>query len=298
MNAVGLQNRYEEKEIFTVEKLKEILKQAILEEVYTTPKPGLVDLDDNGAHRDMDVHTFEASTEAIVPWLAKMYETGAEWTGTPEKLFEVIRSAGKKAEAAMFAATKDVNTHKGLIFIMGILAASAGFCGQRDGEFNSDEILKFAARMTAKPLEKEFREMETREPVTNGEKLYARFREKGVRGQAQTGFPVIRESALPLMRRYLAMGADKNRTNLCVLLRIITRVTDTNVWGRSSFEEVKWLQNESDRIMQHGGAFTQTGMAALRHLNTRCIYKNISPGGAADLLAATIFLYNLEQYGL
>lgn len=279
----------------TESELKELFRQSILGEVYTTPKPGLVDLKDSGAHRDMDVSTFEASTEAIVPYLCEMFYMGRDWKQTPEELFAEIRKTGRKAEWKMYEATGGVNTHKGLIFTMGILAAAAGYERTRDGEFVPEEILKFSSRMTAVPLEKEFTEMASREPVTHGEKLYHNYQERGIRGEAQKGFPVIRIFALPLMRKYRAMGADANRTNISVLLRIISKLTDTNVWSRSSSTELWWLQDQADKIMRHGGAFTQTGMAATERLNRSCIYRNISPGGAADLLAATLFLCNLEQ---
>mgnify|MGYP000647695708 CR=1 FL=1 len=94
-----------------------------MEEVYTTPKPGLVDREDTGAHTDMDCQTFQKSTEAIAEDLAAMFEAGYSWEADPETLFPLLRERGKKTEEKMFAATGGVNTHKGIIFTIGILAA-------------------------------------------------------------------------------------------------------------------------------------------------------------------------------
>ena len=86
---------------------------ALLEEVYTTPKPGLVDLYSCGAHTDMDVQTFERSAEALRPWFIRMAAQGYLLTCTREELFTQIRQTGIMAEKAMFQATDGVNTHKG-----------------------------------------------------------------------------------------------------------------------------------------------------------------------------------------
>lgn len=98
---------------------------AMLEEVYTTPKPGLVDLYSNGAHKDMDVHSFEASAQALEPWLCQMAELGLCCDGSTEELFEEFRRLGIRAEEDMYRATGGVNTHKGALFTLGIFCGAA-----------------------------------------------------------------------------------------------------------------------------------------------------------------------------
>ena len=99
---------------------------ALMAEVGATPKPGLVDRCDSGAHADMNYATFEASTAAIVPYLTQMFEQGTAWESHDyNMLFEAIRLTGIEAEKAMFAATDGVNTHKGMIFSMGTIAAAS-----------------------------------------------------------------------------------------------------------------------------------------------------------------------------
>ena len=99
------------------------LLSGLLGEVYATPKPGLVDRNNPGAHKDMDVETFEKSTQAILPYLLQMGEKGWDWTGTGTELFTALRPLGAAAEKAMFLATNNVNTHKGIIFSLGLVTS-------------------------------------------------------------------------------------------------------------------------------------------------------------------------------
>ena len=108
--------------------MEEAAAYGLLEEVRTTPKPGLVDLHDSGAHRDMCYQTFVDSTHAIVPYLAEMAEAGWRHDGDLKGVFPAIRPVGVKAEQAMFAATGGVNTHKGMIFSLGIIAPAWATC--------------------------------------------------------------------------------------------------------------------------------------------------------------------------
>lgn len=268
---------------------------ALLGEVYTTPKPGLVDCHDTGAHRDMDVHTFEKSSEAITPYISRMFYSGYNWIRRPEELFAKIRKIGMQAEQAMYENTNGVNTHKGLIFTMGILAAAAGNYYQQEHSFDAERILKKVSAMTTAPLEEEFQHIAEHEPVTHGEILFHEYGEKGIRGEAQKGFPIIEKIALPVLRSTRMMGMDTNRSNIQVLLSIMAELNDTNVWSRGSYQEMQWLKEQAAEICRQGGVFFETGLRKTEELNRLCIDKNLSPGGAADLLAASLFLYYLEN---
>ena len=126
---------------------------ALLEEVYTTPKPGLVDLYSNGAHSDMDVHTFERSAQALYPWFVQMAMQGYSFFGTPEELFLEIRKTGLEAEKAMYTATNGVNTHKGLIFTLGIFCAAAGRCSREyQRRVTLQKLIDMEQQMTSRIL--------------------------------------------------------------------------------------------------------------------------------------------------
>lgn len=303
------------------------VRNALLGEVYATPKPGLVDRRDTGAHRDMNYETFLASTEAITPFMVRMFAEGMDATAagrTPEEVFQAIRGIGLEAEQAMYAATDGVNTHKGMIFTMGIVLAAAGILYARDGYGTVDAILDMARQMTARSMAEDFRKMLEHPPKTHGERLFRTYGERGIRGQAMEGFPILRDTAVPWLRRFQNICTDaelqrdiaaqatlrrgllqdtgsmhaehfENAVHVSTLIAIMSVLNDTNVFIRSSYEDMCWLQAESSTILGMGAMFTEEGVRAIEALNMACIEKNISPGGAADILAVAILLLKLTE---
>lgn len=307
------------------------VRNALLGEVYATPKPGLVDRRDTGAHRDMNYETFLASTEAITPFMVRMFAEGMDATAaahTPEEVFLAIRGIGLEAERAMYAATDGVNTHKGMIFTMGIVLAAAGIlyvsADKTSGQITVDAILDRTRQMTARSMAEDFRKMLEHPPKTHGERLFRTYGERGIRGQAMEGFPILRDTAVPWLRRFQNICTDaelqrdiaaqatlrrgllqdtgsmhaehfENAVHVSTLIAIMSVLNDTNVFIRSSYEDMCWLQAESSTILGMGAMFTEEGVRAIEALNMACIEKNISPGGAADILAVAILLLKLTE---
>ncbi len=268
---------------------------ALMAEVGATPKPGLVDRHDSGAHSDMDYNTFEASTNAIVPYLTRMFEAGYAWEGRDyNALFEMIRPIGREAEAAMFAATDGVNTHKGMIFSMGTIAAAAGLFYKRNSRFDAEKILMLAGYLCYDAMRRDFQKIDRKNPKTNGELLYLRYSKKGIRGEAQKGFPSIRSVSLPALRSAFHNGQSENEAYLNTLLTLMANVDDTNVLSRSNTVIQGYVKSAAGHVLKLGGASTREGMEALKKLNQKFIHLNVSPGGCADLLAVTILLCRLE----
>lgn len=276
-------------------KAEQYMQYALLGEVYTTPKPGLVDLRDTGAHKDMDYQTFEKSTCAIVPYMGQMYEEGARWTKDPELLFAKIRSIGVMAERAMFQATEGVNTHKGILFTMGITAAAAGLFYQKNAFYDVNKILELGRRMCAGTLKKELGQIELETAKTHGEQLYKDYAQRGIRGEVIDGFPVIRMAAYPMLKHFMKKGENPNQAALQTLLYAMACLGDTNVVSRGGIEGLGWLRENAAGILSLGGVFTEAGREEIQMMNQRCIERNISPGGSADMLALTIFLWELEN---
>lgn len=277
--------------------IEEAATSSLIDEVSATPKPGLVDLKDNGAHTDMDFHTFEASTHAIVPYITTMAKLGMDWQYEKEGLFLALRPIGVEAEKSMFAATKGVNTHKGMIFSMGLTAAAAGYSYQQSGVLQAANILELCREMCATPLEQDFAGISATEPKTHGERLFLQYGIRGIRGEAAKGFPAILRYSLPVLLKSSDLSAyNWNRICLQVLLNLMAKVDDTNVLYRTNYESLAYVRERADFIISLGGSFTEKGLQALEALNTDFIKRNISPGGCADLLAITLFLWRLEQF--
>lgn len=282
------------------------VSKALLGEVYTTPKPGLVDLRDTGAHRDMDIHTFEKSTAAIAPYISEMFCEGYGGNLSGERLFQSIRQIGIEAEQAMFEATKGINTHKGILFTMGIISGAAGYYYRKQHHFCIKEILSLGGNLCKKTLEDDFKKIINKMqknknlidiPLSHGEKMYLRYGIRGARGEAQDGFPILADYLWPLFCKYKKDGRSGNALNLEILLWAIALSEDTNVLKRGGIEGGVWLKEKVRYILDKGGAFTKEGLASIEKLNEECISKNISPGGAADLLAAILYLEELDQMG-
>lgn len=291
----------------------------LLEEVRTTPKPGLVDLHDNGAHRDMCYGTFVASTGAVVPYLVEMAAAGYRLDGDLDALFPAIRPIGVEAEKAMFAATGGVNTHKGIIFSLGIIAATIGYRLGRfyasgrmcdgaafsaatsgasapvPGIFDPYAVLEQAGEAVHHWLEQDFARMKARPPVTHGEHLFAEYGYRGIRGEAQDGFPSLRLFALPAMESARTGQTDDNRARLWVLLTLMANVDDTNILIRSNPSTLEYVQEEARRLLISHPVITDSVLEKLALMNEDFIRRNISPGGCADLLAIAIFFQRFEE---
>ena len=268
--------------------------RALLREAAATPKPGLVDRRNNGAHRDMGFYTFLDSAIAIAPYFGRMAAAGAEPGADAKTLLASIRPIGIAAERAMNCATGGVNTHKGAIFSLGVLSAAAGLVLSQNGSRRAEDLLGAAAKIPA-PAEKELGRL-LEAPATNGERLYREQGVAGVRGEAAAGFPEVRDRALPLMRRLRREGKHgEDEILLQVLLTLMASVTDTNLLSRGGAEGLSFAQREAGRILALGGALCEEGRAALGALDLIFIERNLSPGGCADLLALTVFLERWES---
>jgi len=271
--------------------------KALREEVLTTPKPGLVDLFGSGGHTDMDYHTFERSAYALEPYFGMMAEQGATWKGSLPGLFAEVRKIGLEAEAAMFSATGGVNTHKGMLFSVGILSAASAYARAQYNCTDPDLICSLASKMTKQTLEDEFMQILKKTNKTHGEELYATQGIRGIRGEVMDGFVSVRTLSLPWYKEYLRQGRDPNLARLQVLLALMANVTDTNVLYRHDAKTQSYVQMSAHHILQKGGAFTEDGMKLIEELDRTFTERRISCGGCADLLGVTIFLYDLSLLG-
>lgn len=273
------------------EKIGDMAYRALLEEVYTSPKPGLVDLYSNGAHKDMDVSTFERSADALKPYFAAMAQEGIKHKDSPFEIFSNIRRLGIDAEKAMYHATAGVNTHKGLIFNMGILSAAVGACIERDDTVTLYSLMEMEQAMVRDTLLKEVHGM--RDFTSNGEKNLQKYGTMGARGEAISGYQSIRTISLPVMAKGISEGRDFNLVKLQTLFALMSQVDDSNIIARHNLEALHEVQGLAKEFLSSGGAYQEEAVSILKRMDKDFIDRNISAGGCADLLAVTIFLADL-----
>jgi len=273
-----------------------LCQKALREEVELSPKPGLVDREDPGAHTDMCLHTFYRSIFTLVPYFRETVRAGENTCRIPlAEVLPRVRRIGIDAERAMFAATGGVNTHKGAIFSLGILCLSIGRLEGLGLTPTVSRVLRVARGMCKGLVKKEWGKDSTI-LHTKGWKAYKQYGVTGARGEAEKGFPRVRFFALPLLK--LLTSLFPNRRDQClltVLLGLMVIVKDTNVLGRGGLIGLRWMRLFSLRVLLWGGAFTGRGMRLLRVFREKCKARNLSPGGSADLLAVTIFLDSLTS---
>ena len=286
--------------------LAQFAARALLEEVAVTPKPGLVDRANNGAHKDMDFSTFQASAAALTPYWEACFRSGhserseesvspaatlerktdpstplrsaqddrqeslpkhadkqclslhaipcpvchserSAESVSPAEAFAKLRPLGKRAERDMLAATGGVNTHKGAIFTLGVLCGAIGRRWTAEEGFPSvDIILDEAAAMTRQTLEAE---LPAARWNTAGETLYRQYGTRGIRGEVADGLPAVREISLPVFKKLLAEGLDRNHAAAVTLLHLIAKVEDTNLLHRGGPEGAAWAKQAAAALI-------------------------------------------------
>lgn len=266
--------------------------QALLDEVTLTPKPGLVDLRSRGAHTDLNWALMCHSACVLQPVFAAMADAGAQ-SEDDDLLRQRIGAIGRDGEALMLAATGGVNTHRGAIWALGLLVTAAAQQGARGASLASLAPQAVAARAGALA-----RLTDHAAPVATGNKgelACRQYQVDGARGQARAGFPLVTGAGLPALHASRARGDNETTARLNALLAIISQLDDTCVLSRGGEAALLALQTGAARVLAAGGAATAAGSQALLALEAVALARGVSPGGAADLLAATLFLDRLTQ---
>ena len=262
--------------------------RALLYEVTTTPKPGLVDRRNSGSHTDMDSFTFMSSAAALYPYFEACAKVGRETMDRPApETFAALRPLGCEAEGEMLDATNGVNTHKGAVFSIGVTCAALGRLN-RATWCDPARVLQEVAAMTMGLTQQDLADVTTENAVTAGQKLYAQYGITGIRGQVEAGLPVVLHHGLPVLENGLKLGYDINRAGCAALLEILVHSTDTNMIARSSRErQLAWVAHVKELLAQT----PYPDEEALVELDDQFIAENLSPGGSADLLALTYLLH-------
>jgi len=266
---------------------------AVAAEATATPKPGLVDERGSGVHDDMDLELLVASGRAIAPFFRACVGRAARraMRGLTERpaALRRLRSLGRRAEAAMFAATGGVNTHKGLVFSLGLLCGAVGLLVGEGTRPRAAEVCAAAARMTEGLVERELMVL-GEAGTTKGERNWLHHRSAGVRGEATAGFPSVLNHGLPEYER----SAGRHGAAVRALLALMAVVDDGVVLARGGPAGLAELQRLARAALAGRWPDEAAGVAAFDELEEFCRRRRLSPGGSADLLAATLFLARLE----
>jgi len=260
--------------------LADLAIEALIDEADLSPKPGLVDRRSNGAHPDMSLALMHASALALWPCLRNM-AAAAQAIGTiNQPLRATLGQLGREGETAMLAATQGVNTHRGAIWALGLLVAAKAL----DPDADAGTLAARAGRIAL------FDDPAMPQQHSHGQEVRQRYGTSGAREQAQQGFPAVIGHGLPQLLRSRAAGASEPHARLDALLAIMAVLSDTCVLWRSGPAGLATVQQGARAVLAAGGCASLAGRRHLRQLDQQLLHLNASPGGAADLLAACLFL--------
>lgn len=288
----------------TLSYISQLAGKALLNEVSLSPKPGLVDCSNNGAHDDMTIMTFLESSLALMPHFSRYLEIGYQgYQDRPKTLFENLRQEGILAEKAMFSATKGINTHKGVNFSFALILGATGSYLARHPHIDehyiftakdSQEICQLVIPMTEHLIAQDLSHLQEKKQLTNGEKLYLSYGIKGPRGEASQGYPSLTKKALPHLRQLVQTEHDKRIIQLRLLLYLMTFVEDANLIHRGGLDAMYQVQKETKNYLQSDSKSKHL-LTFLDHYNQVLIDRHLSPGGSADLLALSLYFAFLEK---
>ena len=281
--------------IADAECVDDLATKALLDEVATTPKPGLVDRSNNGSHRDMTAETFEKSAAALQGFWRECFLIGVDTAGrSPADAFSRLRVSGMEAEKKMLVATGGVNTHKGAIFSLGTVCGAIGRLWQPDAPcFDSNKITGTCAELCEKAVNMDLVQLKRSGAArTAGEGLYLQYGLSGIRGEVAAGLPAVIKSGLPVLEACLDEGMSRNDAAVITLLNLIARGEDTNMIKRGGLV----LAGEiSARVREELQKNKRPAMDLVRELDELFIRHDLSPGGCADLLSVSCFLYDWNR---
>lgn len=267
-----------------------LASMALQAELDTTPKPGLVDRNDNGAHRDMDHTLMQRSIQALHPYFVRLAQLGFT---DKQPCHDEIVNIGIEAEREMFKATGGVNTHKGALFSIGLAAvalAGEAFCRITQAERCGTMAYNDVNSKQIQSLSNSIASLARLFPDTNGthgSKAKANNILKGALDNAREGYTQLFKAWLPFYIDRIAEG--DNYALHKTLLRIMCDLDDTNIVYRTSMETMQEVKTEARQMLDTSRNIVNFE-AALQVMNTDYIHRNISPGGSADMLSLVVFL--------
>ncbi|AVK62529.1 triphosphoribosyl-dephospho-CoA synthase CitG [Lactobacillus sp. CBA3605] len=271
--------------------LPRLAQQSLLIEVSLAPKPGLVDPFSAGAHVDMDYDLFLTSIQAWSPYL-KQYLTIGATCPTLTTLFTALRQVGAQGETAMLAATHQINTHKGANFSYAILLGALGWCLKTQTlkqlcEQRFTAVFKTVQMMTTGITAADFAHVLAKPHWSYGEALYVKEGVTGIRGEAEAGYPMLQNVALPFLAQHATLPMTLRYLQLMVYL--MATLEDVNLLHRGGRSGLIRVQQAAQAILDQGLTTALDWTQALNSLDQQLINWHLSPGGTADLLALSIF---------
>ena len=288
MNQAALESERPGSESAIARRIATCAIRSLHAELRLYPKPGLVSLHDSGAHADMNAGTFLRSMFALRRYFHDIAKAGYRGVA-----FSELRRLGMAAETRMLRATGDVNTHRGAIFALGLLAAAAGRSLARSNQL-SDPALVNAVLAWRRGLLAH--RLDTHVAASHGRWVAARYGVKGARGEAIDAFPGVFAVGLPALRYAVEQGAGITEAQVHTFFTLLAKTEDTNVLYRGGVSALDWIRSEAAAFLACGSVFADGWLVRARAIHIRCCELELSPGGCADLFSGCWFVHQLQLH--
>ena len=246
--------------------------EALHVELALYPKPGLVSFIDSGSHVDMTAETFLRSIAALGGYFRAIAARGADLAP-----FALLEHLGIDAERRMLSATGGINTHRGAVFVLGLLCAAAGAAALSAAGLRRRLLDLWGADLLARVAS---------DDRSHGQRAAQRHGLRGARAEAAAGFPVLFEHAVPALRGALSAGLDERRAHLQAFFVALAELDDTNLVHRAGLAGLRYARTRAKEFLAAGGAYAPDALARAEHIHHAFVARRLSPGGSADVLAA------------
>ncbi|MBC7503291.1 MAG: triphosphoribosyl-dephospho-CoA synthase MdcB [Herminiimonas sp.] len=247
------------------------------------PKPGLVSRIDNGSHGDMNAATFLRSLFSLRHYFFRITQAGVDGSS-----FAILRQLGVDAERVMLRATGGINTHRGAIFCIGMLCAAIGRC-HASGRALTPGTVRATLRQTWGPAL--LLHAHSLGAGSHGQQVALRHAVSGAGEEVALGLPAVFQHALPILRQTLSDGRSADCACIDALFCLMGQINDTNVYHRGGGAGAAIVKTRSQEFLRAGGTASVHWRERAMACHQLFIQLKLSPGGAADLLAATWFVH-------
>lgn len=249
------------------------------------PKPGLVSFIDNGSHTDMDATTFLRSLFALRHYFRDICQAGID-----QAPFETLKRLGIKAEQRMLQATGGINTHRGAIFCLGLLCAAAGRAHSLRGALTAHALQAHLLTGWGQDLGAH---SAATGALSHGRAAAVAHGASGAREEGALGLPSVFQVGVVALRRTLATRRDMHLARIDALFLLMTHISDTNVVHRGGPSGAQLVRTLARGFIDAGGTASPDWHEHALRIHRSLVARRLSPGGAADLLAASCFVHAL-----
>jgi triphosphoribosyl-dephospho-CoA synthase len=261
--------------------------RSLYDELCLYPKPGLVSRIDTGSHSDMTAALFMKSLFSLRHYFSSMYMAGRRHAP-----FAQLQQLGLAAEVRMLRATAGVNTHRGAIFNLGVLCAAVG-------KWDAGGRCASLQRLMQESWAGDIKAADSRaEGDSNGARACRTYAVGGARGEAAAGFPHVFAVGLPALRGARRRGAGKAQATVQAMFAIMASLEDTNLLHRAGARGLRDARAAAAGFLADGGVLRSDWMTSAVGIHRRFVAERLSPGGTADLLAATLFIDDVLKRSL